>query len=242
MRQTGLRLFAPVTIMLAWAAPPPSARAAEQAAATQDGTTAGGRGGGAASVADLYRIVPGDKLDIKFFYQPELDTQVTVRPDGRISLQLLDDVDAAGLTVTDLREQLTERYSPELRDPEIAVILASSAARVYVDGEVNRPGPVAYLTQMSVLEAVSEAGGLRDTASSGQLLVIRPSWSREDPTVRELSYDKALRGETQVADVLQASDIVYVPRSRIAKVNRWIDQYLRKNIPIPLTLGWYRGL
>jgi polysaccharide biosynthesis/export protein len=82
---------------------------------------------------------------------------------------------------------------------------------------------------------------MKDTASTRQVLVIRPAAPGTNPSVLELNYDKALLGDTGALASLQPSDIVFVPRSRIAKVNRWVDQYLRKNVPIPLALGWYRA-
>ena len=77
-----------------------------------------------------YLIQSGDQLDIKFFYNPELNETVQVRPDGKISLQLIDEVQAAGLTPSRLDELITKKYTPELRKPEIAVILRTFSNRV----------------------------------------------------------------------------------------------------------------
>ena len=75
-----------------------------------------------------YRIQVGDQLDIKFFYNPELNEQVTVRPDGRISLQLVHEIMVAGLTPSELTDLLTKKYAPELKKPEITVIVRSFGA------------------------------------------------------------------------------------------------------------------
>jgi len=75
-----------------------------------------------AAPAKEYRIQPGDQLDIKLFYNPELNEQLTVRPDGRITLQLVNDVLAAGLTPAELTAVLTKAYATELRNPKVAVI------------------------------------------------------------------------------------------------------------------------
>jgi protein involved in polysaccharide export with SLBB domain len=89
----------------------------------------------------LYIIQPGDQLDIKFFYNPELNENVTVRPDGLISLQLVDEVHASGLTPAQLDDLLTQKYSRELKKPMVTVIMRSfTMQRVYVGGEVNRQG------------------------------------------------------------------------------------------------------
>src|SRR5665811_308373 len=83
--------------------------------------------------AEEYRIQAGDQLDIKFFYNKDLNEQVTVRPDGRISLQLVRSIVAAGLTPEQLTDQLTKAYSAQIKDPEVAVIVRSfSSQRVYV--------------------------------------------------------------------------------------------------------------
>jgi protein involved in polysaccharide export with SLBB domain len=79
----------------------------------------------AAPVFDEYRIQIGDQLDIKFFYNPTLNEQVTVRPDGRFSLQLIQEVVAAGLTPAALTRELTDRYALNLKQPEVTVIVRS---------------------------------------------------------------------------------------------------------------------
>jgi polysaccharide export outer membrane protein len=188
-----------------------------------------------------YHIRAGDQLEIKFFYQPELNEQVIVRPDGQFTLQLIHDVKAEGLTIPELTKIITDAYAKELKEPQVAVILRATGARIYVDGEVNRAGPQVYLTQMNIVQAVSEAGGLRDTARRDQLLVIRPN-NDAPPTIIAVNYKKALMGDMHELANLRPSDIVVVPRSRVSDVNSWVDRYLRKNMPIPVNLGWYRGL
>ena len=79
-----------------------------------------------------YIIQPGDQLDIKFFYNPELNESVTVRPDGKISLQLVDEVQTAGLQPAELDEMLTRRYSQELKKPEVTVIVKSFTANAFM--------------------------------------------------------------------------------------------------------------
>jgi protein involved in polysaccharide export with SLBB domain len=188
-----------------------------------------------------YHIRAGDQLEIKFFYQPELNDQLIVRPDGHVSLQLVTDMKAEGLTVPEFRTQLMEAYARDLKQPEISVILRATGARIYVDGEVNRAGPLVYLSKMNIVQAVSEAGGLKDSAKAGQILIIRPS-PDGSPTIFIVNYKKALEGDLHELATLRPSDIVVVPRSAVSNVNSWVDRYLRKNLPIPITLGWYQGL
>ena len=112
-------------------------------------------------LAEEYRIQAGDQLDIKFFYNRDLNEQVTVRPDGLISLQLVKPTAAAGLTPEQLTDRLKKEYGAQLKDPDIVVIVRSFAAqRVFVDGEVARPGLVPLTGPTTVLQAISQAGGI----------------------------------------------------------------------------------
>lgn len=109
-----------------------------------------------------YRIRAGDLLDVKFFYNSELNEQVTVRPDGRISLQLANDLMAGGLTPAELTEQLKKKYASEIDNPEITVIVRSfSYQRIFVDGEVYKGGLILLVGQMTVLQSITQAGGKR---------------------------------------------------------------------------------
>lgn len=185
-----------------------------------------------------YKIQVGDQLDIKFFYKPELNEQVIVRPDGRISLQLVHEVIAAGLTPAELTTLLTEKYAAELEKPEITVIIRSfSAQRVYIDGEVNRPGLVNLAGFMTVLQSISQAGGLKETARIHEAIVIRRK-ADNTPYVMTVDLEKAIDGRDTSQDIaLMPLDIVYLPKSHIANINQWVDQYIRKMLPIPFYFG-----
>ena len=91
------------------------------------------------AISEEYIIQPGDLLEIKFFYNPEMNDGMTVRPDGRISMQLIGDVMAYGRSPNDLSILLRQKYDKELKNPEITVIVRSFGSRVYVDGEVKNP-------------------------------------------------------------------------------------------------------
>jgi protein involved in polysaccharide export with SLBB domain len=182
-----------------------------------------------------YIIQPGDHLDIRFFYNSDLSDLSIVRPDGRISLQLIGEVMAAGQSPRELTSLLTEMYDKELKNPEITVIVRSFGSRVYVDGQVEEPGEVELLGPLTVMQAISRVGGLTDEAWK-EALVIRRIKGQE-PLVIELDLNKVLTGEDFGQDIgLVPFDIVYVPRSPIANVNLWVDQYIRQNIPINFSL------
>ena len=185
-----------------------------------------------------YRIQPGDQLDVKLFYNPELNEQLTVRPDGRITLQLVNDVVAAGLTPAQLTAALTKAYSGELRNPKVAVILRTSVAdRVYVDGEVNRAGLIPLIGPTTILQSISQAGGMKETAKTGEVILLRKTEDNKVTPFR-IMLDDAYNGTAEGNDIyLRPNDIVFVPKSTIADVNTWVDQYIRRNIPIPLGLS-----
>jgi len=191
------------------------------------------------SPAQEYKIRAGDQLDIKFFYNPELNEQLTVRPDGRISLQLAHEITSAGLTPAQLTDLLTKKYVSELDNPEITVIVRSfSGQRVFIDGEVNKPGMLNLITPMTVLQSISEAGGVKDTAKRNEIFIIRRGLDNK-PVVFVMNMEKVIDGTERSQDIsLMPNDIVYVPKSSIANVNVWVDQYIRKNIPLGIGFGY----
>lgn len=174
-----------------------------------------------------YFIQPGDELDIKFFYNPELNEAVSVRPDGKISLQLVDDVQAAGLTPSQLDDVLTNKYAKELRKPVVAVIVKSFKGQViYVGGEVNTQGLVDLTPGMMPLQAVINAGGFKETAMPEGAIVIRKDKDNRPVPVR-VDLKDALYGNSSGAGIqLQPYDIVYVPKSAIAEANKFVKQYI----------------
>jgi len=191
-----------------------------------------------ASPAKEYRIQPGDQLDIKLFYNPELNETLVVRPDGRITLQLVNDVVAAGLTPAQLTAVLTKAYAGELRNPKVAVILRTSVAdKVYVDGEVNKAGLVPLSGPTTILQSISQAGGIKETAKSGEVILLRKMEDNK-MTAYRINLDDAFTGTGTNQDIfLKPNDIVYVPKSTISNINTWVDLYLRRNIPIPMGLS-----
>ena len=181
------------------------------------------------AAAPQYLIQPGDNLDIKFFYNPELNESVSVRPDGKISLQLIDEVQTAGLSPSKLDDVLTRKYSEELRKPVITVIVRSfTGQRVYVGGEVNKQGLLDLTSGMTPLQAIFNAGGFKETAKLEGTLVIRKGMdNRPFPMLVDLK--KALYGEKpEIGFHLQPYDIVYVPKTFIAEANKFVNQYIEQ--------------
>ncbi len=192
-------------------------------------------------LAPEYRITAGDRLAVKFFYNADLNQEVLVRPDGRISLQLLQEVMAAGRTPAELTEELTTGYSKHLEQPEITVIVnAFGGQRIYVGGEVGAPGLRELGGPTTVLQAISASGGFRDTARKDEVAVIRRG-PEDRPFIIALNLSKAMDGTDMSQDIyLVPYDTVLVPKSGIANVNLWIQQYITANLaPLSPFWSWY---
>lgn len=174
-----------------------------------------------------YIIHPGDQLDIKFFYNPELNETLTVRPDGMISLQLVDEVQAAGREPSQLDDELTEKYARELKMPSVTVIVKSfSGQRIFVGGEVNRQGVINISGAMTPLQAVLDAGGFKETASPENAIIIRKGAGNR-PVPIAVNLSDAMQGDADGSHLfLQPDDIVYVPKSAIARANKFVNEYI----------------
>jgi polysaccharide export outer membrane protein len=195
------------------------------------------------SAGGEYRLQPGDELDIRFYYNPELSTSVLIRPDGRISLPLANEIQAAGLTPAQLGQRLRSAYEQELRRPELTVIVRSfNSQKVFVGGEVASPGVVQALGPLTVLQSVTQAGGFKETARVNEVLVIRRDPSAQDPIVIPVDIGAVVDGSQTNQDIaLMPFDVVYVPKSPIANVNKFVDQYIRQNIPFGFGLTYGFG-
>jgi protein involved in polysaccharide export with SLBB domain len=176
-----------------------------------------------------YLIRPGDELSIKFFYNPELNEDVVVRPDGRISLQLVDEIQASGKTPSQLDEELSEKYSVELKRPAITVILRSfSGQQIFVGGEVERPQAITLTPQMTPLQAVMNAGGFLDTADTSDVMVIRAGADNQ-PQTYVLNLEHVADGTSpNVKFQLHPGDVVFIHKTGIAKAGVWMDQHIRR--------------
>lgn len=191
-----------------------------------------------ATAQQEYLIQPGDNLDIRFFYNPELNEQQQVRPDGRISLQLVGEQAVAGHTPHDVETMLRSRYATELKQPEIAVIVRGfGGQRAYVDGEVGHPGMVDLTGGITALQALAQSGGAKNTADLDDVILIRRVNGK--PVAVALNLKAAIEGSDFGQDIpLRPYDVVYVPRTAIANLNQFIDQYFRQNVPIPFGFGY----
>jgi polysaccharide biosynthesis/export protein len=182
-----------------------------------------------------YLIDAGDELEIRFFYNPELNDRVIVRPDGFISLQIVGELSVAGMTPGQLTSTLRQQYDSMIQRPEITVTVRTFAAqRVYVDGEVNRPGVVPLTGRVTVLQAIAVAGGYKETARTREAVLIRRGPSNE-PLAVPINLENIVNGKDMSQDILLLPyDIVFVPKSSITNVDSFVRQYIRNILPLDL--------
>ena len=176
-----------------------------------------------------YRIVPGDKLLLDFGRRADglLDTrEATVRPDGRITVFPAGDVIAAGLTPMELQRNIVALLSADLRLPRVVVNVTQVAGNVvHVLGRVERPGSFPAGPFVTVMQAITAAGGLSSDAARNSVLLFHRDGSRT-VSVSRIRLDRLLKGDDLADAVVGRFDIVYVPRSTIGNINVFSQQFL----------------
>jgi protein involved in polysaccharide export with SLBB domain len=181
--------------------------------------------------ADEYRIQAGDELHVVFTYQPEMTEQLPVRPDGRISLASTGEILATGMTPSELEKLITRKSQNRLRNPQVVVVVTKVAEqRVYVGGEVGKPGYVTLLAGMTPLQAVVQTGGFRPTAKLDSVLLLTPGEGGKFSAAR-MDMEQVVQDGVPERVRLHPGDVVYVPTTWIADMNIVVDQYVRGLIP-----------
>jgi polysaccharide export outer membrane protein len=159
-----------------------------------------------------YEIGAGDVVRVAVWRNPELSAEVPVRPDGRISVPLLGDLQAAGLTTARLREQISAGLSEYVTAPDVTVTVSQVNSKVvYVVGEVLRPAAIPLNRQMRVLDAIAVAGGFSPFADKGDIKVLRPL---RDGTIEEheFHFGRFVKGKKPESNlVLEPGDTIVVP-------------------------------
>jgi len=186
---------------------------------------------------DNYVIEPGDQLAIDFYLNPEFNDQVSVRPDGSITLRMVGDLHAAGLTPVALSNEIDRSYLKELKSPDAVVHVKSMPSRqIYVQGEVTKPGAFPLDSGMTMLQAISEAGGVTKDANDVAVLIRRDACG----VPHALKVDLAAATKNPEGDddaALMSRDIVVVPPSTIANMDRFVEHYIRGLLPVNPYLG-----
>ncbi|MGH7726814.1 MAG: polysaccharide biosynthesis/export family protein [Candidatus Eiseniibacteriota bacterium] len=192
-----------------------------------------------------YRVAPGDLLDVDFGVdlggQRIRENDVLVRPDGMITLNPVGDIRAAGLTTTDLDSVLMIRFAEVYREPRITVGVAKMAGNfVHVFGSVRSPGSFEITPNATVMQAIARAGGVTPEAALGSVVLMR----RTGPSslvARKVQVNRAIaQGIAGQDPYVRRFDIVYVPKTTIASINQFVDQFFAKMIPVPQAyiFGW----
>lgn len=184
-----------------------------------------------------YEITPGDSIIINSYYHPELKQTLTIQPDGKLSLMLVGQVTAAGKTPAQLARELTRAYAKFLNDAEMTVSLSGVADRpVYVGGEVVKPSVLTLKGQLTLTQSITEAGGFQATANRHQVLILRQT---PDHHFRAMQADADLILNNEANEIyLHGHDVVFVPKTKIAKVATFIDQYINQIIPKQVGVGF----
>ena len=191
-----------------------------------------------------YQLGFGDVIEVKFFRNTQFNETVTVRPDGRISLQRVGDILVNGLTPTKLDSIITTAYAEFVREPDVTVFVREFGDyQVYVLGEVNHPGSYPVQRNMTVLQALASAGGHNTaTAQLGSVMVLRRDY-HGDISAFQVDLGKPLKTKSKQAIVLNnvpvlPQDIIYVPKKFLASSTEFlamvwagllppVDMYLR---------------
>ncbi|HUI35222.1 MAG TPA: polysaccharide biosynthesis/export family protein [Stellaceae bacterium] len=174
-------------------------------------------------------LSPGDEFELRFPFYPDLNDRVTIGPDGRLSLQLVNTVAVGGLTVAEATKLLNERYAKVIRDPQATItVRAYAPQQIFVDGWVANPGLVRSEVPLTVSRAIAQAGGTKTGAHTDAILVLRRT---PDGVVHYYQVALGNYGGAGGEDPLLSSyDVVYVPKNLFGSVQDFLANYV-KNIP-----------
>jgi len=162
-------------------------------------------------------------IEVQFRYSPEFNQTITVQPDGYVTLEISGDLKAAGFTIEQTREAILRQARTRLQDP-VATVLLKEFQRPYfvVSGEVSQPGKIEMRERVTAIQAIMLAGGMKDTAKSSQVVVFRKINS--DMAEVKLLNLKSIKKTSDLENdlTLQAGDMVFVPRDKLSKVERFM--------------------
>lgn len=190
-----------------------------------------------------YRLYPGDQIDIVVNSAPELSRTLTVGPHGRIVMPMAEPIMAAGKTMGDVQQALSAHLSKQLVDPRVIVTpRAYGPQQIYIGGEVAQQGTFTLPGPIGTLEAIFMAGGLRTSARSSQVVVLRRT-PEGGFMARTVDFKDGLNNTRSFADNIQLrrGDIIFVPRSDIAEIGLFMQQYFRDAMPVNFNLSYQFG-
>jgi polysaccharide export outer membrane protein len=182
-----------------------------------------------AAEAKPYLIQGGDILEVKFPYTEKHNEEVTVRPDGYVTTQIAGELKAADRSPAEVAAEIKQRSASRLRDPKVVVVVKQSVQKVYVGGEVYNPSAVPYHEGLTALQAIFQCGGFRDTAKWNTLMLVR--MEKDAYKATEMNLDSI------ATYPLAANDVIFIPKTGVAKANLAVKQYVRDMLPIPTGLS-----
>ena len=158
-----------------------------------------------------YVIGPDDLLSIVFWKDKEMSADAQVRPDGRIALPLINEVQAAGLTPDQLREKITEESKKYMEDASVTVVVRQiNSRKVFITGEINKPGTYPLTTPITVMQLIAMAGGLREYADAKKIIIMRSENGK--PKRLPFNYKSIIEGKNLQQNIeLKPGDTVVVP-------------------------------
>ena len=163
-------------------------------------------------VPDNYVIGAGDVLQINVWKEPDASVgSVVVRPDGMISMPLLKEIEAAGMTPRQLEHLITERITRFIDAPDVTIMVTTiNSKKIYIVGAAKREGPLAYTYRMTIMQAISEAGGLSDYAKPKKIYVLRTDNGKEYQM--PFNYEEVIKGEKMEQNIpLLPGDVLVIP-------------------------------
>lgn len=210
------------------------------------------------AVAQDYRLSVGDSVEIKLFYNPELNELQVVRPDGRITMQLIGELQAAGLTTAEVEAQLKTKYTGILRTPTPSVFVRKYVQqRVFVGGQVSNPSAVPVEGPLTLMQAIFHSGGFKFTAEKRNVLVFRNN-GLPNAEVLVVNLEQQLNAAQTSTDcepmpkcaqdvpagtfrrgdvALLPNDIVYIPQTAIGQLAQYMDENIYRIIPLFRNIG-----
>lgn len=194
----------------------------------------------------------GDDIQIRFVYNPELNQSLSIRPDGKISMPIIGDIQAANVRPADLRKRLIEEYAKHIKRPDVTVLLGGNVTKkifaeesfvyaslskpadqgIFVGGEVHSPRMVKFNAALTTFQAIMEAGGVKDSGDLKRVVVLRRGLFEQAEWI-QTDLSDPLQGKNVQNDViLRNGDLVIVPRTGIAQLGLFVKQYIRDVLPI----------
>jgi len=178
-----------------------------------------------------YKIGEDDILFLSVWQNPDLDTDLIIRPDGYVSIPLIGDIKTVGLTVPELTKIITEKLKDYIRNPQISITIKKiGGSKVILLGEINSPGVYNIKSGTRVMELIALGRDFTKDAVKNSVILVRGGF--KNPTVRRLNLESVLKGDISDNIILEPEDIVYIPKTFISNLNYFLTQLLD-----PLTKG-----